>query len=244
MKLQKAIASAGISSRREAEDLIKMGMVKVNGEIVTEPFKDVDIENDSISVDGKRLKKPPSLVYILMNKPTNCVTTTDDEMDRETVIDLLKQKHRKGKLYPVGRLDFKSEGVLILTNDGDLTNSLIHPKYKVSKVYQIKIQGSFSDSMLKKVKNGIRMKDGNLHFEKISIIKMTEKNSWLEVIIHEGRNRILRRAFEQLRFPILKLKRISFAGLTAKGLAPGEYRFLQGDEIKRLKNLSQSKTAN
>ena len=238
MKLQKAIANAGLSSRREAEELIKKGLVKVNGKIVNEPYMEVDIEKDSINVDGKRLKKPQSYVYILMNKPTNCVTTTSDEMGRETVIDLLKQKHRRGKLYPVGRLDFKSEGVIILTNDGDLTNSLIHPKFKVPKVYHCKVQGLFSDKMLNKVKNGIRMKDGTLHFQKIGIIKTTGKNSWIEVIIHEGRNRILRRAFEHVRFPILKLKRISFAGMTAKGLKPGEYRFLDGKEVNNLKSFT------
>ncbi|MBU1628093.1 rRNA pseudouridine synthase [bacterium] len=235
MRLLKAIAYAGISSRRGAEELIGLGLVKVNGEVITDPAKNVDIETDWISVEGKRLNPPQSFIYILMNKPTNCVSTTQDEEGRETVLDLLKSRHKKGKLYPIGRLDYKSGGVIILTNDGDLTNKLIHPKYKVPKTYQLKVQGLFREKMVKRAQKGIKLQDGFLKFERIRIVKSTGNNTWLEVVITEGRNRILRRAFEILRFPILKLERTALGGLTAKDLKPGEYRFLDGSEVKKLR---------
>jgi len=240
MRLQKAIANAGFSSRREAEELIRLGLVRVNGEAITDPAVDVDVERDSITIGGKRLKKPKTNVYILMNKPVNCMTTTEDDQGRETIMDLLKLRHRRGKLFPVGRLDYKSEGVVILTNDGDLMNRLLHPKFKVPKVYQIKVRGNITDEMLRRIEKGIKLKDGLLSFRNISIIKRTGKNTWLELTITEGRNRILRRAFEHIRYPVLKLKRISFGGLSAKGLKPGEYRFLEGSEVKKLKSYSMA----
>ena len=140
MKLARAIAYSGLTSRRGAERLIKEKVVKVNGKIITDLSSEVDLNNDSVTVNNKVLPKPPGYVYIIVYKPTNCMTTTKDEKGRETVLDLLKPRHRKGKIFPVGRLDYKSEGLLLLTNDGELTNLLIHPKNEIPKKYSIKIQ--------------------------------------------------------------------------------------------------------
>jgi 23S rRNA pseudouridine2605 synthase len=237
MRIAKAISDTGYTSRRKAESLIQLGTVKVNGKIIEDPAVDVNPEVDVITIEGKRLQKPKSRIYILLNKPTKCVTTTDDELGRETIMDLIKPRHRKGNLYPIGRLDYNSEGVLLLTNDGDITNKILHPSYEIPKTYEVKIQGLIDVKILNRLRRGIKLPEGTLFFKNIKIIKSTPNNTWLELTITEGRNRIIRRAFEHIRYQVLKLRRVSIGFINAGELRPGEYRFLESDEIKKLKNM-------
>lgn len=227
-RLQKLIARAGICSRREAEKLIQAGRVTVDGQIVTEPGAKADTRQ-IICVDGKRLQAEEK-IYFMLNKPRGYVSTARDERGRKTVLDLLGDV--AGRVYPVGRLDLNSEGLLILTNDGDLTNALLHPRYEVSKTYRAKITGTVSEDKLDLLRTGIELEDGLTAPAEICLLG----DGLVEVTLHEGRNRQVRRMFAAVGCDVKRLKRIKFAGLTLDGqLRPGQFRALTTVEIIRLK---------
>ena len=229
-RLQKLIARAGICSRREAEKIISAGRVTVDGKIITEPGTKADPSKNKIRVDGKLLTFGAEKIYLLLNKPRGYVSTVKDERGRKTVLALLGENFSE-RVYPVGRLDLNSEGLLILTNDGDLTNSLIHPRYEVSKTYRAKISGDLTEEKLDKLRAGIELDDGLTAPAEIYLL---EKNL-VEVTIHEGRNRQVRRMFAAIGCDVKRLRRIKFAGLTLDGLKVGQFRELTAAEVARLK---------
>ena len=227
-RLQKLIAQAGICSRRAAEKIILDGRVSVDGKIIRELGTKVDADQ-KICVDGKILRGAEK-IYLMLNKPRGFVCTVNDERNRKTVIDLLGENFSE-RVFPVGRLDLNSEGLLILTNDGELTNALIHPKFEVEKIYRAKISGDITDEKLNLLRNGIELDDGLTAPAKI---QMLGENS-VEITIHEGRNRQIRRMFAAVGCDVKKLRRIKFAGLELKNLPVGKFRALSAEEIARLK---------
>lgn len=235
-RLQKVIAQSGYCSRRKAEELIKEGKVKVNNNVVTELGTKVS-GNDTIEVMGNLLTKEKK-EYILLYKPRGVVTTTSDDKNRKTVLDLIDTDKR---LYPVGRLDYDTTGALLLTNDGELTNILLHPKNEVEKVYMAKVEGLFMGEDVKKLSFGVIIDGSKTSPAKIKVKKIDKKNncSYVELIIHEGRNHEVKKMFEALGYKVLKLKRESISFLTLDGLKSGEYRYLTVHEVKML--YSQSK---
>ena len=228
-RLHKIIARAGICSRREAEKLILAGRVTVDGKIITELGSKVD-SKQKIRVDGKILRFDTEKIYILLNKPRGYISTVHDDRGRKTVLDLLGENFSK-RVYPVGRLDLNSEGLLILTNDGDLTNSLIHPRFEVEKTYRVKISDAVTEEKLDKLRAGIELDDG---LTAPAEIYMIEKNL-VEITIHEGRNRQVRRMFAAIGCDVKRLRRIKFAGLTLDGVPVGKFRALTKSEVAALK---------
>lgn len=226
-RLQKLIARAGVCSRREAEKIIAAGRVTVDGQIVTELGAKADI-HQKICIDGKRLQLEKK-IYIVLNKPRAYVSTVSDERGRKTVLDLLGSLQER--VYPVGRLDMDSEGLLILTNDGDLTNALIHPRYEVFKTYRAKVIGELTEEKLDRLRAGIELNDGLTAPAEVYLLG----DNLVEVTIHEGRNRQVRRMFAAIGCDVKRLKRIKFAGLTLEGLPVGKWRTLTTVEISRLK---------
>ncbi|QJW44409.1 rRNA pseudouridine synthase [bacterium BFN5] len=239
-RLQKVISQAGVASRREAENFIKAGRVTVNGAVVTELGTKVQAGKDRVAVDGKLLKSEEN-VYIMLNKPKGVITTVKDPGDRQTVIDYLKDIPQR--VYPVGRLDYNTEGLLLLTNDGELTHALIHPSHVIYKTYIAKVKGIPSEEKLDLLRVGIKLADGVTAPAKIHMVEIDrEKNSaTLEFTIHEGKNRQIRRMCEAIGYPIRQLKRTKFACLTLSGLRRGQYRFLSANELEELKKLTIKK---
>ena len=229
-RLQKLIAQAGICSRREAEKIISAGRVTVDGKIFRELGAKADPSKNKIRVDGKLLHFGAEKIYLLLNKPRGYVSTAKDERGRKTVLDLLGENFSE-RVWPVGRLDLNSEGLLILTNDGDLTNALIHPRFEVSKTYRAKISGDVTEEKLDKLRAGIELDDGLTAPAEIFLL---EKNL-VEVTIHEGRNRQVRRMFAAVGLDVKRLRRIKFSFLTLDGLKVGAFRKLTAEEISRLK---------
>lgn len=231
MRLQKILASAGVASRRKAEEFIAAGRVAVNGKIVTELGAKADPGRDSIEVDGTRLaaQRP---ILLLMNKPRGVVSTAKDPEGRETVLDLVKGYD--ARLFPVGRLDYATSGALLLTNDGDVAYALTHPKHGVEKTYHLKIKGMVSEEVLDKWRRGVDIGDVVTRPAEVCRVEQEENFTWIEVTIKEGKNRQLRRMAEATGLQLVKLKRIAFAGLTIKGLKIGEVRELTEKEKARL----------
>lgn len=229
-RLQKLIAQAGICSRREAEKIISAGRVTVDGKIITELGAKADPSKNKIRVDGKLLRFNAEKIYILLNKPRGYVSTAHDERGRKTVLDLLGENF-SGRVYPVGRLDLNSEGLILLTNDGDLTNALIHPRYEVTKTYRAKISGTVTEEKLDKLRAGVELDDGLTAPAEVYLLE----DDLVEVTIHEGRNRQVRRMFAAVGCDVKRLRRIKFAGLTLDGLKVGKWRTLTADEIAQLK---------
>ena len=228
-RLQKIIARAGICSRREAEKIISEGRVTVDGKIITELGAKAN-HNQKIRVDGKILRFDTEKIYLLLNKPRGYVSTVKDERGRKTVLELLGENFSE-RVYPVGRLDLNSEGLLILTNDGDLTNALIHPRFEIKKTYRAKISGEVTEEKLDRLRAGIELDDGLTAPAEIYLL---EKNL-VEVTIHEGRNRQVRRMFAAIGCDVKRLRRIKFAGLTLDGLKVGQFRELTAEEVAKLK---------
>lgn len=226
-RLQKIIARAGICSRREAEKIILAGRVTVDGKIVRELGAKAD-PSQKICVDGKPITICADKIYLLLNKPRGYVSTVKDERGRKTILDLIDIEAR---VYPVGRLDLNSEGLLILTNDGDLTNALIHPRFEVAKTYRAKVSGVVTEEKLDKLRAGIELDDG---LTAPAEIYRLDKDL-IEVTIHEGRNRQVRRMFAAIGCDVKRLRRIKFAGLTLKGVGVGKYRTLTAQEVAELK---------
>ncbi|NLT96234.1 MAG: rRNA pseudouridine synthase [Clostridia bacterium] len=232
-RLQKFLAHAGVASRRSCEELILQGRVKVNGKVITALGTKIDPQKDIVEIDGKRVKKEEKKVYVLLNKPAGYVTTSKDPQGRPTVLDLIKDINER--IYPVGRLDYETEGLLLLTNDGELSFRLTHPKYKVEKVYQALVKGIPDESDLEKLRKGIRLEDGITHPAKVKILQKGSNSTLLELIIHEGRNRQVRRMCEAINHPVLSLKRIKIGFLSLGSLPKGKFRPLTPEEVKLLK---------
>lgn len=232
-RLQKVIANSGYCSRRKAEELIKNGKVMVNGEKVLELGTKVD-NADIISINGISLKKEEK-EYILLNKPRGVVTTTNDELNRKTVLDLIETEKR---LYPVGRLDYDTTGLLLLTNDGELANLLMHPKNNIDKLYIAKIKGFLSKEEQFKLSNGIIIEGIKTSKSKVKVRKYDKKTdtSIVEITIHEGRNHQVKNMFLAVNHEVLKLKRERIAFLEIGSLKSGEYRYLNPKEVKKLYN--------
>ena len=242
VRLNKFISSSGIVSRRKADELIIEGRVSVNSKTVIELGVKIDSEKDKVKIDGELInlqdKNKQSYIYILLNKPAGFITSTSDEKHRPTVMDIVKLKKR---IYPVGRLDFDSEGLLLLTNDGDLTNKLTHPGYEVNKTYLVRINKPIDEKQLTRLRGGLYIesqkgaqKKVKTSKARVDVVPDSEKKQ-IKITIHEGRNRQVRRMLEAVGLFVRKLKRIEYANLTIKGLKPGDWRYLTDEEIRSLK---------
>ena len=231
IRLNKYLANAGVCSRREADEFISAGVVSVNGEIVTElgtkikRTDEVKFHDEPVSVERK--------VYVLLNKPKDCVTTSDDPQERKTVMHCVKDACKE-RIYPVGRLDRNTTGVLLLTNDGDMASKLTHPKYLKKKIYHVYCDKNVTKADLDQIAAGITLDDGEIHADAISYASETDKKQ-VGIEIHSGKNRIVRRIFESLGYKVVKLDRVYFAGLTKKGLKRGDWRFLTEMEVNMLR---------
>ena len=231
IRLNKYMANAGICSRREADEFIRQGLVKVNGEVVTELGTKIS-HSDTVEYDEKVVTLERKC-YILLNKPKDCVTTSDDPNGRLTVMDIVKGACNE-RIYPVGRLDRNTTGVLLLTNDGDLASKLTHPKYIKKKIYHVWTDKDISEDDMQRIADGIELEDGEIHADAISYATETDRNQ-AGIEIHSGRNRIVRRIFEHLGYHVTKLDRVYFAGLTKKNLPRGRWRYLTQEEVNFLK---------
>jgi 23S rRNA pseudouridine2605 synthase len=230
MPLNKFIAHCGMSSRRDAAELVKLGNVKVNNQTITEPGHKVSTK-DEVKVNGKKITLAKNLIYILLNKPKDYITTTDDPQNRKTVLNLIRIKER---VYPVGRLDRNTSGVLLLTNDGDLSQKLTHPSFEVKKVYHVSLDRPLDRKDFDKVLKGVDLEDGPARVDALAYADSKDKKQ-LGIEIHSGRNRIVRRIFEHLGYDVKNLDRVMFAGLTKKNVERGKWRFLSEKEIRSLK---------
>ena len=231
IRLNKFLANAGVCSRREADEFITAGVVSVNGEVVTElgtKIKRSDVvkfHDEPVSIERK--------VYVLLNKPKDCVTTSDDPQARLTVMDLVKGACNE-RIYPVGRLDRNTTGVLLLTNDGDLASKLTHPKFLKKKIYHVYLDKNLTKADMDQIAAGIQLEDGEIHADAISYADENKRDQ-VGIEIHSGKNRIVRRIFESLGYKVVKLDRVFFAGLTKKGLRRGEWRYLTEQEVNFLR---------
>ena len=230
IRLNKFLANSGVCSRREADDFIQAGVVRVNGEVVTELGTKV-MRTDSVLFHDQ-LITPEKKVYVLLNKPKNTVTTSDDPQERKTVMDLVKGACKE-RIYPVGRLDRNTTGVLLLTNDGELASKLTHPQYKKKKIYHVFLDKSVTAADMHQIAEGIELEDGPIKADAIEYASDTDKKQ-TGIEIHSGRNRIVRRIFEHLGYHVVKLDRVYFAGLTKKNVRRGDWRFLTEAEVNML----------
>jgi len=239
--LARLIAARGIASRRKAEQLIADGKVTVNGEPANHPAFEVDPERDQIRIDGDLLPPAPPPLYYLLFKPRGCITGRDDPQGRKSVFDLVELPHR---VEPVGRLDFDTEGALLLTNDGGLAHALTHPSRKVPKRYVVKVWKRPTDRDLDNIRQGrIFLEDGRVPPCLVRVVDDTDTgNTWLEITVTEGRNRLIRRLFEQIGHPVSKLRRETFATISVRGMERGQVRPLTGDEVRRLQDLADGRT--
>ena len=235
-RLQKILSQAGIASRRESENIILDGRVAVNGAVVTELGTKADPDNDVITVDGKALTISEKRVYILLYKPVGYMTTMKDPEGRPIVTDLLKGV--KERVYPIGRLDYNTEGLLLLTNDGSFANMLMHPSHEVDKGYLVRVSGKVSPEQIEKLAGGVRLEDGMTAPAKVVPVSESENNTWISITIHEGRYRQVRRMCEAVGLSVVRLKRSRYDFLEIGDLKPGQFRFLEPIEIAKLKRKS------
>jgi 23S rRNA pseudouridine2605 synthase len=237
IRLNRFLAIAGVGSRRSNDELIVSGAIRVNGKQVRELGTKVNPENDIVTVNGKPVHPAQHTVYILLNKPKDCITTLKDEKDRTTVSDYVRVKER---VFPVGRLDRNTTGVLLLTNDGELTNSLIHPRLEIERTYKVTLDKPLRNEDLGRLKRGVELEDGLARAGTIQVIDGS-KRMRVYISINEGRNREVRRIFEALGYDVKYLDRVSFAGLVYSGLQRGDWRYLTNEEVRLLKrSVSQS----
>ncbi len=232
-RLQKIISAAGVASRRKAEELIVEGCVTVNGRIVTELGAKADPEKDAIKVSGKLLRIPQTKTYIVLNKPRGYITSMRDPEGRPVVTELLKGV--KARVVPVGRLDYDTEGLLILTNDGELAHALMHPSHEMPKTYLAKVKGVIEDSAVEKLRRGVRLREGMTAPAEVNKLKKTDANSWIEITVHEGRYRQVRRMLDEVGYPVIKLIRVTCGPLALGNVPPGKYRHLTSEEVKLLR---------
>lgn len=238
MPLNKYIAHSGISSRREAAEIIKGGKVKVNGKVVTEPGHKVTLKDD-VTVGGKKANPTKDLVYILLNKPKDYLTTTDDPQKRKTVLDIIKHATTE-RVYPVGRLDRNTSGVLLLTNDGDLSQKLTHPSNEIKKVYAVTLDKPLTRQHFDEILKGVPLDDGMAKVDTLGYTDTADKTQ-IGIELHTGRNRIVRRIFEHFGYDVKNLDRVIFAGLTKKNVQRGKWRFLTEKEVRDLKYFKKGK---
>jgi 23S rRNA pseudouridine2605 synthase len=237
-RLQKVIATAGITSRRHAEKLITEGRVSVNNVVVNKLGEKADGEKDIIRIDGKIISVERNKLYIALNKPAGFVTTLHDPQNRPTVVDLLSDVPER--VYPVGRLDYDSRGLLLLTNDGDFAQKIQHPRFQKPKVYKVKIQGRLSKEQLKQLGKGIKADDDVFKPENLRVEKFNDKSCWLRLTLREGKNRIIRRGFEAIGYRVAHLVREAIGDLMLDGLKEGEWRHLTKKEISQLLDNKES----
>jgi 23S rRNA pseudouridine2605 synthase len=237
IRLNKFIANAGVCSRRDADKLIQNGEIKVNGKTINELGYKIK-PGDKVLYKGKVLKRE-KFIYILLNKPKDFITTTDDPQDRKTVIDLVKN-HIPERVYPVGRLDRNTTGLLLLTNDGALSEILSHPSYNIKKVYEVLLDKPIQQKDLSKLELGLDLEDGHVKIDDLAVISPDHRMIGLE--IHSGRNRIVRRIFEKLDYKVVRLDRVMYSFLTKKDLPRGKWRFLKEHEVVRLKHLGKTRS--
>lgn len=233
-RLQKYIANCGISSRRKAEELILQGKVEVNGELVTQLGFKVDTDKDEVYIDGKLIKPVEEKIYIKLNKPSGYVTTVKDQFDRKCVIDLVNIPER---VYPVGRLDYDTSGLLLLTNDGELSNRLMHPRYKVYKTYIARVKGRLNATDLGWLRHGIKIDDYTTAPALAEVVESDGIKTTVKISIYEGKNRQVRKMLEAVGKMTASLKRISFGNIELGDLKPGEWQYLSKKEIEYLKSL-------
>jgi len=238
MPLNKFMAHCGVCSRRDAVALITTGKVKINGTVATEPGYKVK-QSDEVIYNGKKLFVTKNLVYILLNKPKDYITTTDDPQGRKTVLQLI-QKATTERVYPIGRLDRNTSGVLLLTNDGDLTQKLSHPSYEIKKIYEVKLDKPLAKNDFDKIVKGLKLEDGEIHVDSLAYADSKDK-SIIGIEIHSGRNRIVRRIFEHLGYDVKGLDRVMYANLTKKNVERSKWRYLSDKEIRLLKYMNASK---
>jgi len=234
VRLQRFLAQTGITSRRKAEDLIVAGRVKVNGRVVRELGTSVDPQHDRVEFDGNRMVLEDH-VWLLLNKPRGTVSTVSDPEGRETVLDLVG--NQGVRLYPVGRLDYNTEGVLLLTNDGELAAALMHPRNQIQRVYHVKVKGLMAITRLDDLRNGVPLDGRMVAAKQVSVVASTGNNTWIEVVLGEGRNRQIHRMMEAIDCNVLKLVRVAYAGLTVEKVPPGHYRALTQGELNQLRTL-------
>jgi 23S rRNA pseudouridine2605 synthase len=235
-RLQKILAKAGIASRREAERMVREGRVSVNGKVVETLGLKADSSRDHIRVDGRMLPRFEPKVFLLLNKPRGYLSTVRDPRGRPTIMDLLKDV--KWRVYPVGRLDFDAEGLLLLTNDGDLAHLLSHPRFSIPKTYLVKVGGVPDEKKIARLRRGVRLEDGEAKAVFCKLIRERDKNSWLRVVVMEGRNRLIKRMFLAIGHPVLKLKRIEYGPIQLGDLPFGHYRYLTLGEMEKLSRIS------
>jgi 23S rRNA pseudouridine2605 synthase len=230
-RLQKILSRAGVASRRSAERIMAEGRVTLNGLTVRELGTKADLGRDDVRVDGVRVRAPRAAVYLLLNKPKGVVSTRRDPAGRRTVMDLVPSAPG---LFPVGRLDVTTEGLILLTNDGDFAQRVAHPRYEVPRVYHAKVHGSPDLQTLARLRKGVRVDGERMSVDRIRVIE-AGTNAWLELTLHEGKNREVKRLLEAVGHPVSKLKRVALGPLTARGLAPGQFRSLTPREVRTLK---------
>tara|TARA_Y100001936_G_scaffold24565_1_gene22475 strand:- start:706 stop:1659 length:954 start_codon:yes stop_codon:yes gene_type:complete len=244
IRLQKYIADCGVTSRRKAEDLIVQGRVKVNDKVVKELGTKVSLEGDVVMVDGEMIDLlSVDHIYIALNKPRSYMTTLSDPEGRKTVMDLIPIKQR---VFPVGRLDYLSEGLLLMTNDGDMANMIMHPKFEVTKVYEVKVFGRVNEMLLNKLKAGIVSHDGILKPKSVRVLEQLPQKTWLEFRLNEGKNREIRRICEAAGVTIDKLRRVAIGNLSIDGLQPGRWEYITKAELLKKIGINKdgSKRAN
>lgn len=232
IRLQKALAQAGVASRRAAEELIRQGRVTVNGRVVTAMGEHVNLQSDEVCVNRVPISVSSRKVYLLFNKPRHCVTTSRDPQGRKTVFDYIPDCGVR--LFAVGRLDYDAEGLLLLTNDGPLANRLQHPRYGISKTYEVKVQGHPQEQALTRLRSGVVLEEGVTAPAEVRVVRSLPQAVWLRIVVHQGWNRQLKRMGEAVGHPVLKLKRVAYGGLRLGRLAPGSYRPLAPAEVRQL----------
>ncbi|MGL5312721.1 MAG: pseudouridine synthase [Peptostreptococcaceae bacterium] len=237
MRINKYIASCGIASRRKAEEIILAKRVKVNGQVVEELSFNIDENNDIVEIDGERIGLNEEPVYIVLNKPEGYITTVKDQFDRPSVLDLVTDI--KERVYPIGRLDYETSGLLILTNDGDLTYKLTHPKHEVDKTYMAIVKGIPTEEQLKNFEEGLYIEDYKTAPAKIKVVKKDEEKNYAicQIKIHEGRNRQVRKMCRAINHPVLRLRRVAMGKITLKETEVGKYRHLSKEEVDYLKEI-------
>jgi 23S rRNA pseudouridine2605 synthase len=234
VRLNRFIAMAGIASRRKAEELILNGEVTVNKKIVTDLSTKVSPSTDRVAINDKNISIEKSLVYVVLNKPKDYITTAKDEKNRKTVYDLVQTRER---IFPVGRLDRNTTGVLLFTNDGELAHRLMHPSHEINKSYHVSLETSVEPQHVEKIKKGVHLEDGKTSPTHVQLVPGTKSRD-LILTMHEGRNRQVRRMFESLGYEVKRLDRIQYAGLTAEGLGRGRWRYLSNAEVRTLKKFA------
>ena len=235
VRLQKIIAGSGISSRRKAEEYIRHGLVTVNGETVMTLGTKVDPLHDHIKVNGRHLKSTLPDMFVMLNKPVGYLSTLHDPDGRPTIKQLMPKPSLR--LFPVGRLDFDSEGLLLLTNNGDIAQACLHPTHHVQKTYLVKVKGVLEDSQVQQLRRGIALDDGQTAPAKVKKAGKAQANSWIEITIHEGRKHQVKRMFDHIGHPVIRLKRIQFGPLNLGKLLPGKTRYLTDKEANDLRHL-------